>query len=187
LKQPSKSDVTELLGAWRSGDEQALSELTRLVYSELRGLAGGYMRGERSEHTLQPTALVNEAFVRLIDADGNWQSRAHFIAVAATQMRRLLIDHAKGRAAIKRQGDATHFRLTEIQIGEESISIDLLALDEALTKLAEIDQNMCGAIELHYYAGLSQRDIAEVTSRSKTQVQRDLVFARAWLVNELRG
>ncbi len=143
------------------------------------------MRGERAGHTLQPTALVNQAFEHLLDADIAWQNRAHFIAVAAIQMRRILVDHAKSRLSLKRGAGAHHESLTKVALGEEESSIDLLALDEALKNLAALDEKLSHAIELHYFAGLTQREIAQVTERSKTQVQRDLSFARAWLRKEL--
>lgn len=171
--------------AWQSGDSDALSKLTPLVYQELRRVAAHYMSGERSNHTLQPTALINQAFEHLLDADIAWQDRSHFIAVAATQMRRVLVDHAKSRLALKRGSGAHHESLTTAELAQEDVNIDLLALDTALDNLSNLDKSLSQTVELHYFAGLTQREIASVTALSKTQVQRDLSFARSWLLKEL--
>ncbi|MEM7083987.1 MAG: ECF-type sigma factor [Pseudomonadota bacterium] len=182
---PSKN-VTNLLVDWRAGDANALSQLAPLIYGERRKLAGHYRRGERAAHTLQPTALVNKAFEHLLDADVAWQNRAHFYAVTATQMRRILVDHAKRRRSLKRGAGAPHVSLTQIELANEDMGIDLLALNAALEELEALNPARSQLIKLQYFAGLSQRGIASITNQSKTQVHRDVSFARAWLCHKLQ-
>lgn len=178
--------LTQLLAEWRAGDRKALESLTPLVYSELRKLAGGYMYAERAGHTLQPTALVNEAYVRLIESNIDWRDRAHFFAVAARLMRRILIDCARARASQKRGNNARRVPLTDVQLATEDRGVDLFALDAALDKLEQFDQRKSDLLALHYFAGLSLREIAEVTDTPKTNLVRELTLARSWLYDELQ-
>ncbi len=179
--------VTVLLDAWRSGDAEALERLTPLVYNELRRLAQRYMSSERAGHTLQATAVVNEAFVKLIDMEVSWQDRAHFFAVAARLMRRILVDHAKAHRRIKRGGAVTTLSLDESLVVGQQKDVDLVALDEALTKLAEFDQRKCDIVELHYFGGLTYEEMAETLEISPATVHRDLRLAKAWLHNALKN
>lgn len=182
MSTQSKS-VTELLHAWREGDQAALGRLIPIVHDELRRLAEGYMRGERPGHTLQTTALVDEAYLRLVDARADWQDRAHLLAVAATIMRRILVDHARSRARGKRAG--IRVTLEEAAHVSASPSEEMVDLDEALTRLAEKHARAARAIECHYFGGLTYEEIAEVMGTSAATVDRDLRLARAWLYREL--
>ncbi len=185
LPGPS-SEVTELLVRWRSGDREALDSLLPLVYDELRRIARHYLQGERSGHTLQSTALVNEAYVRMVAQDfPEWQSRAHFFAVAAQLMRQILVDYARSHRASKRGGNVCKVALDEAEGQPLKIDIDILALDEALKELAEMDQQQSRVVELKFFAGLSIEDTAEVLGISPSTVKRDWVTARAWLYREL--
>jgi RNA polymerase sigma factor (TIGR02999 family) len=178
------NSVTHLLVKWRAGDEQALNDLMPLVYDELRRLAGSYMRNERAGHTLQPTALVHEAYLRLIDLDLAWQDRAHFFAVAARLMRRLLVDHAKAKHRAKR-GSGLKVTLSEdLQLTSEP-NMDVIALDEAIQRLSEFDERKSQIIELHYFGGLSYQETAEALEISPATVDRELRLAKAWLYHEL--
>ena len=177
--------VTQLLGAWRSGDENALEQLTPLVYNELRRLAGRYMQGERAGHTLQATAVVNEAFMRMVDMDVPWQNRAHFFAIAARLMRRILVDHAKAHRREKRGGKFTDLTLDEGLVEAGQPNPDMLNLDEALRKLEGFDERKAQVVELHYFGGLTYNEIAEALELSPATVDRDLRMAKAWLQNEL--
>ena len=181
------SAVTQLLGEWRSGDRQALDKLTPIVYEELRRLARYYMRGERSDHTLQATGLVHEAFSRLAGAEVPWQDRAHFFAVAARLMRRILIDHAKARRSEKRGGGARHTSFDDRQPASAAEPADLLDIDEALTRLSAVDARKADALVLHYFGGLTHDEIAQALDISAATVDRDLRLAKAWLKNELRN
>lgn len=182
---PSPSpQLTGLLRQWRDGDSAALDRLMPLVYDELSRIAHAAMSGERPNHTLETRALVHEAYVRLVDANVDWKDRAHFMALAARTMRRILIDHAKGRNRDKRGGRAVHVTL-ELAPGLEAPSTDILALDEALERLAQQDSRKAGIVELHYFGGVSQEDTAEVLGLSLTTVERELRLARAWLRREL--
>ncbi len=178
------SDVTKLLLNWRAGQQSALNELLPLVQDNLRQLAASYMRGENAGHTLQATALVNEAFLRLVDIDITWQNRAHFIAIAATTMRRILVDHARAKRREKRGGDNIQVTLHETRIGEDE-QADILELEDALTKLEAFDQRKSQVIELSFYGGLTYDEIAEVMEVSAATVDRELRFAKAWLYREL--
>lgn len=175
--------VTELLHAWRGGDTAALDRLIPIVHDELRRLADGYMRGERPDHTLQTTALVDEAYLRLVDVQADWQDRAHLLAVAATIMRRILVDHARSRARGKRAG--IRVTLEEAAHVSASPSEEMVDLDEALTRLAETDARAARATECHYFGGLTYSEIGEVLGISEATVDRDLRLARAWLYREL--
>ena len=182
---PDSAEVTRLLLAWRDGDTDSLESLLPLVYDELRRLAGRYMQGEGAGHTLQATALVHEAYLKLVKADVSWADRSHFFAVAARSMRRILVDHAKGKKRLKRGGDAVKLSLDEaINVGTEA-SGTLMDLDEALTRLAEFDERKAKLIELHFFGGLTYDESAEVLGVSAATVHRDLRMAKAWLNREL--
>ena len=178
------SQVTQLLQDWRSGKSKALNDLIPLVQDTLRQLAARYMRGENAGHTLQATALVNEAFLRLVDAKVTWQNRAHFIAIAARNMRHILVDHAKAKRREKRGGDALRVTLHETRVGESN-EPDILDLEDALNQLTKVDERKAQIIELNFYGGLTYDEIAEVLSISPATVDRELRFAKAWLYREL--
>jgi RNA polymerase sigma factor (TIGR02999 family) len=183
----SEGGVTQLLLAWTRGDRAALNRLMPLVYEELRQLAGGYLVRERHDHTLQPTALVHEAFLRLVDHRSiQWQGRAHFLALAATLMRQLLIDHARKHRAEKRGGGGARVTLHEGDAVIEARSVELIALDEALSALAAVDPRQARVIELRFFGGLTIEEAAEVLAVSPATVKLDWSLARAWLVRELR-
>jgi RNA polymerase sigma-70 factor (ECF subfamily) len=178
--------VTRLVERHRSGDAAALDELMRLVYAELRRLAAWQMRGERDDHTLQPTALVHEAYMRLAATpDPRWENRAHFFAVAARVMRHVLVDHARGRDAGKRAGAKTHVALDEALDVAERRDVDVVALHEAVDRLAAVDPDLAAIVEMRYFGGLTVPEIAEVTGVSRATVEREWVTARAWLRTEL--
>ena len=175
-------DITRLLLAWNNGDEAALEELTPLVYQELHRLARRYMGRERSGHTLQTSALVNEAYLRLIDwKNVRWQNRAHFFAVSAQLMRRILVDFARANAYAKRGGGAPHFDLEEVAVVSPDRGTDIVALDEALTSLAALSPRQSQVVELRFFGGLSLEETAEVLKVSIGTVRRDWSLARAWL------
>lgn len=177
-------DVTDLLVAWRDGDEAALERLSPLLYTELRRLAGAYMAREAPGHTLQATALVNEAFVRLVDADVDYRDRRHFFALAARMMRRILVDHARSRERDKRGGGVLALSYDEelhVPAGGEGNTASVLELDEALSRLAEIDTRMVEAVELIFFGGLTYEEAAEVLGVSRSTLFEDVRFARAWL------
>lgn len=179
------ANITQLIADWQAGDEQALQDLTPLVYDELRRLAGGYMIRERANHTLQATALVNEAFLQLAGAEADYQSRAHFMVVAARMMRRTLVDHARAKASQKRGGDVVNVTLNEEIIGQPHATDDLLALDLALDKLADNDSQLAATVELIYFGGLTYEEAAEHLGRSRSSIYDDLQFAKAWLRREM--
>jgi RNA polymerase sigma factor (TIGR02999 family) len=181
---PSRLSVTALLMAWRAGDRGALDRLIPLVHDELHALAQRCMRGERPEHTLQATALVNEAYLRLIGAEIDWKDRAHFFAVAATTMRRILVDHARTKGRKKRAGERVS--LEESVLVAPDREAELLAIDDALTELAGHDARAARVVELHYFGGLTYDEIAEALGVSAATVDRDLRFAKAWLYRELK-
>ena len=171
---------------WRSGNKDALVELMPLVYDELRRLAAHYMRRERAQHTLQPTALVNEAYLRLVDIKISWQDRAHFFAVAARLMRRMLVDHARANGRDKRGKNEPKVPLDEVETIPLRAPSGLVALDEALKNLATFDRRKSEIIELCFFGGLNNDEVAEALGISRATVQRDLRLARAWLKHELR-
>jgi RNA polymerase sigma factor (TIGR02999 family) len=177
--------VTQILINWQDGDEQALNQLIPLVHDNLRKLADKYMRAERAGHTLQATALVNEAFLKLCGSDINWQSRAHFIAIAARAMRQILVDHAKAKRRQKRGGNDIQVTLYEAQVAAHEDGPDVLDIEDALNRLADIDARKAQIIELNIYGGLSYQEIAEVVSISVATVERELRFSRAWLQRAL--
>ena len=181
-------NITQLLTAWKGGDEDALAQLTPLVYGELHRLARGYLSAERSGHVLQPTALVNEAFVRLLDwqPDG-WQNRAHFFGVSATLMRRILVQFARERQTAKRGGNGIQVSLSEAAGIEARQDPDLLELDDALVELELLDPRHARIVELRFFGGLSLEEAAEVMQVSQSTVRRDWVVAKAWLHQQLSG
>jgi RNA polymerase sigma-70 factor (ECF subfamily) len=172
--------VTLLLRRCSAGEEEAMAQLVPLVYGELHRLASLHMRRERRGHTLQPTALVHEAYVRLAASDLSLQDRKHFFAVASRAMRRILVDHARSRGSLKRGADASRASLDE-EIAAPAPREEVLELDEALTRLAAVDARKARVVELHYFGGLSYDEIAEVEAVSAATVERDLRFAKAWL------
>jgi len=179
-------EVTLLLAQWAKGSHQALDELTPLVYAELRQLAAAYLRRERRGHTLQPTALVHEAYLRLVDqSNPNWQNRSHFYGVAARLMRQILVDHARRKQAGKRAG--LKVPLEEAVSFQPDRSQDLVALDAGLTALEKIDVRKCKVVELRYFGGLSMEEIAQTLEVSVVTVRRDLRMAEAWLHHKMQN
>lgn len=181
------TEATRALNELGAGDRSASERLLPYVYAELRALAGSYFRGQRADHTLQPTALVHEAFVRLIDQTGvQWKSRAHFMAVAATAMRQILTDHARRTNAIKRGGGQHRVELNDGLAISSGAGIDLVAMEEALTRLSEFDPRKYRIVELRFFGGLSVDEVAEVLDVSRSTVESDWRAARAWLGAELK-
>jgi RNA polymerase sigma factor (TIGR02999 family) len=178
------ANFTQLLTDWRSGHPQALDRLTPLVYDELRGLARNYMRGERGGHTLQATAVVHEAFMRLIQANVALQDRTHFFALASRLMRRVLVDHAKSRSRIKRNAGVREHGPTEI-LPSPVPDFDVVELDDALEGLLQLEPRLAQVIELHYFGGLTYEQIAVAAGMSTATVHRDIRLARAWLLSEI--
>ncbi|MGI9333004.1 MAG: ECF-type sigma factor [Gammaproteobacteria bacterium] len=179
--------VTRLLAGWRAGDERALADLWPIVYRELRRGADRCMRGERSDHTLQATALVHEAFERLIEADVDWRSRGHFYSVAARAMRRILVDHARARGRDKRGSEHERVDFDEAELVAHAASADVLALDEALGALAQIDERKSRLIELHFFCGLGYEELERALGISQATVHRNLRLAKAWLASHLQA
>ena len=182
------SNITQLLNDYQGGKKNALDELFPLVYGELRKLAANRLRGERSDHTLQPTALVHEAYLRLIEQhSADWQNRAHFFGLAAEMMRRILVNHAVKNNAEKRFGNRTRLVLDEIVDFTNGADVNLILLDEALNKLAEFDPKQAKIVELKFFGGLTNEEIAEVTGVSDSTVKREWRIAKAWLHEQLKG
>lgn len=182
-----KGNITQLLSAYQNGNKTALDELFPVVYEELRRLAASRLRGERGDHTLQPTALVHEAYLRLIDQHTqNWQNRAHFFGLAAEMMRRILINHAISRNAEKRFGNQTRIALDDIVTLSEQRDVNLLQLDEALNELAEFDEKQAKIIELKFFGGLTNEEIAEALGVSDSTVKREWRIAKAWLTERMK-
>jgi RNA polymerase sigma-70 factor, ECF subfamily len=182
------STISRLLESVRNGDAAAAAALTPMLYNELHRLAMHHMRNERPGHTLQATALVNEAYLKLIDnREANWQNRAHFLAIASQAMRRVLIDHARSKRRVKRGGLQQKVALEDVVIAAEEQTYDLIALDEALDRLAKVDARQSRIVELRFFGGLSVEQTAEVLSISPKTVKRDWAVARAWLHRELRN
>jgi RNA polymerase sigma-70 factor (ECF subfamily) len=180
-------DVTVLLSALTRGDDGAASKLIPVVYAELRRLAGSYMRKERADHTLQATALVHEAYLKLVEQRSvNWQSRAHFFGVAAQLMRRILVDHARGHTRQKRGGDDQKVSLDEALIFSEQQADELLAVDDSLNQLAKIDPRQAKVVEMRFFGGLSIEEAAEALQVSPKTVKRDWSVAKAWLYADLK-
>ncbi len=179
-------ELTQLLRAWSEGDEQALERLVPLVYSELHRLARHYMAGERAGHTLQTSALVNEAYLRLVDVKNvNWQNRAHFFGVSAQLMRRILVDFSRSRRSLKRGGEILTVPLEEGLIASPGTGADLVALDDALKTLAAMDPRRSRVVELRFFGGLSAEETAEVLKVSAETVLHDWKLAKVWLLREL--
>ena len=186
--QPSRADVTGLLLAWGAGDEAALDQLVPVVHAELRRIARRCMAGERNGHSLQATALVNEAYLRLIDVQHvNWQNRAHFLAMSARLMRRVLVDYARSKGYQKRGGGAVRVTFDEGLPVVDERDADLVAVDDALEALAKIDGRKCRVVELRFFGGLSVEETASVLKVSPETVMRDWKMAKAWLLREMRG
>lgn len=179
-------NITQLLVDWRNGDQEALNQLMPLVYEELRRMANYYMRNERKGHTLQTSALVNEAYLRLVDHENiQWQNRSHFFGLAAQAMRRILVDHARSRNYQKRGGGAEQVSLDEAATLAEDRAAELIALDDALQELAKFDQRKSRIVEMRYFGGLSGEEVAEALGISTATVSRDWETAKAWLLREL--
>jgi RNA polymerase sigma factor (TIGR02999 family) len=190
VNEPSVSphEVTQLLQQWSRGDAAALAELTPLVYEELRRLAHHYMEGQRPDHTLQTTALVNEAYLRLADqTNPTWQSRAHFFAVAARAMRQIVVDYARSNRAQKRGGGGARIELDESAILSPEQSKEIVDLHEALQRLGTLDSRKAQVVELKFFGGLNYDEIAEVLKIARVTVRRDWEFARLWLYTELHS
>ena len=186
MQTDSPKEITRLLVAWGDGDQSALEELAPLVHSELHRLAHHYMGRERPGHTLQTSALVNEAYIRLIDwKNVRWQNRAHFFAVSAQLMRRILVDFARERHYLKRGGGALRISLDEAAAFPVERGTDLVALDEALVVLAEVDRRKGQVVEMRFFGGLSVKEVAEVLKVSEETVMRDWRLAKVWLLREL--
>jgi RNA polymerase sigma factor (TIGR02999 family) len=186
MQTHSQHEITQLLVAWGEGDESALNALAPLVQAELHRLAHHYMGRERPGHTLQTAALVNEAYIRLIDWQNvRWQNRAHFFGVSAQLMRRILVDFARDRQYLKRGGGAVQVSLSEVAAFPVAQNADLVALDEALTALAHLDPRKGQVVELRFFAGLSVQEVAEVLKVSEETVIRDWRLAKVWLLREL--
>jgi len=186
MSQPTPNEISQLLVAWGGGDESALDRLMPLVYGELRRLAHRYMSQERPGHTLQTTALVNEAYLRLVKwREARWQNRAHFFAVSAQMMRRILVDFARDKQSLKRGGHALEVSLSQVSDFTVERDADLVALDEALTALAEVDRRKSKVVEMRFFGGLSVKEVAEVLKVSEETVLRDWRLAKVWLLREL--
>ena len=184
---PPPGEVTRLLLAWRRGDPEALERLIPLVYEELHRMAERYLRRERQGHTLQPSAIVNEAYLRLLGRQSSdWQNRAHFFAVAAQSMRRILVEHARHRDAKKRGGQGARYLLDTVVLTEPR-AVDLIALDESLAKLTALDAEQGRVVELRFFGGLTEEETAEVLSVSSRTVKRKWVAAKTFLYRELAG
>lgn len=182
MSAPTRTDVTRWLKKASKGDDSAVNHLMPLVYNELRALAESYLKQERPDHTLQATALVHDAYVRLIkQEDVEWQNRAHFFAVAAQAIRRILVDHARGRQRQKRGGDKQRVRLEEDVAFAETPDLDLLALDEAMEQLAQLHKRQAQIVELRFFGGLDVKEVAEYLGVSPRTVDGDWSMARAWL------
>jgi RNA polymerase sigma factor (TIGR02999 family) len=182
----TQQEITDLLQAWERGEQSALEKLIPLVETELRRLAKAYMRRERSGHILQTTALINEAYIKLLGQTRvHWQNRSHFYAIAAQCMRRVLMDYAKARSRGKRGGDARQVELSAVSLISEAQSEELLALDDALKKLTVEDERKSRIVELRYFGGYDMEEIAEILNVSATTVARDWRLARAWLRREI--
>lgn len=184
---PADATVTRLLHQWQNGDPDAADRLVPLVYAELRALAGRHMRAERPGHTLQPTALVNEAFIRLVDQHSTpWQSRAHFLAIGSRMMRRILVDHSRRHRATKRDGGIQVTLGDDVAVGDPRV-LDLLMVDAALDRLGRLDERQAQVVELRFFGGLENGEIAVAMGVSLATVKRDWVLAKAWLQRELSG
>jgi RNA polymerase sigma factor (TIGR02999 family) len=180
-----QDDVSRLLDEVNAGDISAFESLVSLVYDELRRMAAALMHGQVNGRTLQPTALVNEAYLRLVHGNNRWDSKAHFFGAAARAMRQVLIAEARRRSSQKRAGDAKRITFRDLEVGVEEPDIDVLALEEAMAALAGVDERFTRVMELRYFAGCSLDEIAELTGRSLATVKRDWTYARAWLFDRM--
>jgi RNA polymerase sigma-70 factor (ECF subfamily) len=188
MTEPIGLDVTALLCRWSEGDETAPEQLMPLVYQELRDLARRYLQRERGDHTLQPTALVHEAYLRMVDQSRvQWQNRAQFFGIAAQLMRRILVDHARAHVAAKRGGQAEHISLEDAQISPEERAAELVQLDAALMELAEVDIRKSRIVELRFFGGLSIDETAEAMGVNSATVRRDWTVAKTWLHHRIRA
>lgn len=182
MGEPEEADVTALLHRWQDGDRAALDSLIERVHHELRRVASRLMRAERGDHILQTTALIDEAYLRLVDQQrANWRNRAHFFAVCAQIMRRILVDYARSRGYAKRGGAAWHVSLDDVAVASPEPSPDIVALDEALSRLAQEDPRKARVVELRYFAGLTVEEISGLLGIAPATIMRDWSFARAWL------
>ena len=180
-------EVTRLLEAVGRGDEGAYDRLVPAIYDRLRELAAARMRGERAGHTLQPTALVNEAWMRLVGDEAQWDGRGHFYGAAAEAMRRVLIDHARKKGAEKRGGDVHRVTLHELNVASDEPDLDVLALHEALEALEEMDGRLAQVVRLRYFGGFTTEEVAGILDVSPATVKRDWRYARAWLLERMKG
>lgn len=188
MESPAKGDVTMLLAQLSKGNEDAAGKLISLVYDELRRLAGAYMRRERTDHTLQPTALVHEAYLKLVEQRSvDWQGRSHFFAIAAQMMRRILVDHARAHLRDKRGGGAISVPLEEALVFAPEQSAELLKLDESLERLAKLDARQSKIVELRFFGGLTVEQTAESLAISAKTVKREWSMAKAWLHGEMKA
>lgn len=185
MSEPPANDLTRLLQSVEAGREGAREELFQRVYGELQAMAGARMRQERQGHTLQPTALVNEAYLRLASGDESWQSRAHFFGSAARAMRCILVDHARRHQSSKRGGDAHRVTFNDLDVASREPNLDLLALDAALDALAQEEPRLAEVVNLRYFAGLEISETAEILGISRATVKRDWTYARAWLLERI--
>jgi RNA polymerase sigma-70 factor, ECF subfamily len=187
MNTPLPNEITERLIAWGAGDRAALDQLLPIVYQELRRMAGNYLRRENSGHTLQPTALVHEAWLRLIDQTRvDWRNRAQFFGVAARMMRRILVDHAKAKHREKRGGDAVKLSLDDLINSSQERAADILALNDALDELTRIDARKSRVVELRFFGGFSVEETAQILEVSPETVMRDWKMAKAWLYQQIR-
>jgi RNA polymerase sigma factor (TIGR02999 family) len=183
----SPQQISQLLVAWSNGDQAAIDQLMPLVYKELRRMAKRYMAGQPQGHTLQTTALIHEAYLRLVGQEGKrWQNRAHFFGVAAQAMRHILVDYARGRHTVKRGGEARAVSLDEAALVTKGQASEMVALDDALSRLAELAPRQSRVVELRYFGGMSVGEAAEVLKVSPETIMRDWRMAKAWLLRELR-
>jgi RNA polymerase sigma factor (TIGR02999 family) len=188
MAETSPHEITKLLVDWRKGNKAALDVLTPLVYQELRRIADSYIRREKPGHTLQPTALIHEAYMRMVDQSlPEWQNRAHFFGVSAQIMRQILVDHARGRQAAKRGGGVRRVPIEDAVIYSEEKAADIIALDDALQELAKLDDRKVRIIEFRYFGGLSVEDTAEALGISVATVGREMRMAQAWLMRQMSG
>ena len=186
--QEPPENITELLASYGRGNKESLDQLMPIVYDELRRQAARYLRREQAGHTLQTTALIHEAYVRLVDQRNmQWQNRAHFFGIAAQMMRRILVDHARSKKRVKRGGSEIRVSLDDVNVAARGQDLDVVALDEALDRLAQIDEQQSRVVELRFFSGLSVEETAEVMGISKSTVKRDWSMAKAWLHRELSG
>jgi RNA polymerase sigma-70 factor (ECF subfamily) len=182
-----QDDVSRLLESTRDGDKTAFDSLIAVVYQELRQIAASLMQGQMNGRTMQPTALVNEAWIRLNAGSNKWENKAHFFGAAARAMRQVLVEEARRRSSQKRAGQAKRVTLYDLAGDTEEPTTDMLALDEALTALADVEERLTRLVELRYFAGCSLEEVAALTDRSVASVKRDWTYARAWLLERLQG